>query len=319
MVINVVFAYDEASKSYKVCAFEEKKPVVTQNRVLTEERLVAQLQEGVFFQNVALKGNEVVGYGALSRFKSNPLVILTRMVDKSDNTIGYRVADSAGIIRCLRLKNIIAYCEQCANVKGVDKKPFQNAVYQREAEGKDGCIKCYPDHPFPVESVQITNRFAVKTNPTVVKSKHLDLSNLADKQKSLFTPEQLKEIELGVQNGVNVSTYAIPEYHHTKMAVIREELQHGLDVSPVTDNFEYVSKCSVESLMFVLAVLSENIDVSQLLNPQYTVPQLGELHLGLISYLDINEFADPKLSAYQMSKKRIELEGNYWKEYKEEL
>jgi hypothetical protein len=51
----------------------------------------------------------------------------------------------------------------------------------------------------------------------------------------MFDDNQVQQIILGIQDGVDVSVYSNPEYHYLHMDAIRVGLKHGIDVSPIME------------------------------------------------------------------------------------
>lgn len=306
---NIVFSYNKDRHVYGIASYDDEN---THVELLPEESLVNMLRSGTKFLNVALKDNKIVGIsGALTRFSPKTMVVLSRLCETNDKLVGYRIMSSTGRVFKWKLKSIQAFCK---SAKAEGFVPFQNAIFVEDSGDTEAHIKSYPDCPFPT-LILATQRKEDATS--VEKQKPVNLKELLEKQDSLFTEEQKKQLRLGVQAGLNVAPYAHPEIPAVNMRVIREYMQRGQNVTPVTDSLEYVSKVDVASLMYVFVVLSEGIDVSYMLNPAFNVTQLGEIHLGLVSGLDVKAYAHPQLTAYQMSLERKAQEGDFWQEFEE--
>ncbi|UUD34822.1 hypothetical protein NPA07_03295 [Mycoplasmopsis caviae] len=100
--------------------------------------------------------------------------------------------------------------------------------------------------------------------------KELNTQLLKFKENSLiFNEKQLKEIQLGLEKGVDVSIYAKPEFDWEQMNQITIGLMQDLDVSKYAD-------------------------------VKYSGAQMCQIRLGLLSGLDVSKYADPKLSSKEM-------------------
>lgn len=322
---------------YGVCHYDENNFDKLTCERFTETALIELIKKGAKIENACLspKGQLKGTPAALSRLDTKPLLVLSRMCFDNNETIGYRVISADGQVKKCRNADILSYCEACEKS---GKVPFQNAIYHPRTAGTEAHIKSYPDNPFPTEIVQrVVNKYAIKTKPEEPKQADKpkpvapteqkaptkapvtltqegtmeEIQAIADEQMSLFTPEQIKQIKLGIQNNVNVSLYAHPDIDWQKMKILRSAMQDGFDVRALCE-LDYIVPCPLDALMYMTVLLFEGIDVRQFLNPEYTMPQLSELHAGYVSFLDINEFADPKLSAKQMYEIRTKVDGEQW-------
>jgi hypothetical protein len=122
---------------------------------------------------------------------------------------------------------------------------------------------------------------------------------------SQFTPQQQKEIELGLKekrNPIDVSVYADPKFSVWQMRVIREGLEAGLDVSHYANPaFGVVEMCVIRE------GLRKGLDVSVYAKPEYKFLQMEEIRMGLEAGIDVSRYADPKLSWQEMRKIREEM------------
>ena len=96
-------------------------------------------------------------------------------------------------------------------------------------------------------------------------------------QKEGFSPDQIDEIEIGLQKGLNVSLYAKKEF----LAIQMHQIRLGLE---------------------------EKLPVEKYANPEYDWFQMEEIREGLKTKLDISKYADPKLSYEVMREVRKGLE-----------
>lgn len=92
-----------------------------------------------------------------------------------------------------------------------------------------------------------------------------------------FTVNQMDEIREGLENGLDVSSYAKPEFFWRQMQQIRLGLEKGLDVSSYA-------------------------------KPEFAWRQMREILFGLERGLDVSVYADPELSWEQMHDIWITLE-----------
>ena len=328
LIINRVKTKD--GYVYGVCHYDENDfSKLTCDR-FPEKALIELIRKGAKIENACLspKGELKGTPAALSRLDTKPLLVLSRMCFDNNETIGYRVISSDGQVKKCKNADIIAYCEACEKS---GKVPFQNAIYHPKTASTEAHIKSYPDNPFPTEIVKrVVNKYAIKVAEhqpeekvkpqrmeATPKTKGIpegnvsEIKELLEKQASLFTPEQIKQIKLGIQNNVNVALYANPEIDWQKMKVVRLAMQNGFNVKYLVEP-DYIIPCSLEAIMYMSVILFEGIDVRPFLNPKYTMQQLSELHAGYVSFLDINQFADPNLSVQQMYEIRMRLDAEQW-------
>lgn len=315
---------------YGVCHFDENNFDKIALETYPEKALVELIKQGGVLENACLsaKGELKGTPAALSRLDTKPWLVLSRMCYENGDTVGYRIIAPDGQVRKCRNADVLAYCDRCERS---GKVPFQNAIYHPRVDGTEAHIKSYPDKPFPIETLKrIVNKYAIPqpeaTKPTqeqgtpkpeANKSIARDEQDIAtlqpvlEKQADLFTPEQKKQLKLGIQNNVNIALYAHPEIDWQKMKVIRLAMQNGYDVKYLV-NLDYIVPCTLDALMYMTIILAEGIDVRPFLNPRYTISQLSELHAGYVSFLDINQFANPDLTTKQMYEARTKLEQEQW-------
>ena len=96
-------------------------------------------------------------------------------------------------------------------------------------------------------------------------------------QKEGFSPDQIDEIEIGLQKGLKVSHYAKKEF----LAIQMHQIRLGLE---------------------------EKLPVAKYANPEYDWFQMEEIREGLKKKLDVSKYADPKLSYEVMREVRKGLE-----------
>ena len=98
-----------------------------------------------------------------------------------------------------------------------------------------------------------------------------------------FNWKQLEEIQIGFEEGLDVSKYANPKFDFNQMAEIRKGLNQDLDISIYA-------------------------------NPEFNWEQMREIRYGLQLDLDVSKYADPKLSWKEMNiiMENIKEQGNNW-------
>lgn len=305
---NIVFSYNKDKKTYGIAAYND---VDTHVEFIPEANLIGMLQTGVQFSNIGLKDGKLVGLsGALSRFSPKTMVVLSRLCTVNDALVGYRIMSSQGRVFKWKLSSIQTFCE---SAKAAGFVPFQNAIYVEGSIDVEAHIKSYPDSPFPTVIISAQRREA----PPQEEQKPVDLKVLLAEQDSLYTKEQKKQLQMGVEAGLNVAPYAHPEIPYMNMSEIRCAMLRGQPVTPVTNHLFYTANVETSALKYILVVAAEGIDITAMLDPRFNVSQLGEIHLGLVSGLDVTEYAHPEFSAYQMSLMRKEQEGDFWQEFSE--
>lgn len=312
MFKNILVGIDKKLDKYTVYSLRFRRVVV-----LSEMELIRAIQDGMEFENVAVENNQLKGTsGSLSRFDAKPYVVLTRVADHRDTTIGYDISDCYGITRRVLLKNCLSFAR---GKVAKNEIPFQNAIYVPDTLEKKAHIKSYSGHDFPtVQLKAANNKHSIQQSKAgVVSIKKANLDALSKKMQNEYTKEQLEQLRLGVQNNIAYSLYANKDISAEKMRLMREHMERGYLPTTIAHP-SFIIPCSIDCLQYVLAVDAMGRDVRSLLNPKYTVPQMVQINLGLILGLDVNEYADPSLSVQAMEKIRIRLEGKYWSGFGEE-
>ena len=137
---------------------------VRYKRVVSEYGLVSRIlnvKEENYINVEVNNENKIVGKGAsLSRFVNNTkeiqYVILSKLVNNDNRTIGYKVASSDGIIKNIRLEDLISYSLRAVK-RGNVEFPVQNAAFtiSKEDPLKLSYYSSYPNNPFFVERIYI--------------------------------------------------------------------------------------------------------------------------------------------------------------------
>lgn len=119
---------------------------------------------------------------------------------------------------------------------------------------------------------------AKKVSPKVDKQKvDEEMEKYMNFSKIYLSFEQMGQIRLGLEAGIDVSKYANPKLSDNQMQEIRWGLEDGLDVSKYAD-------------------------------PKFNWEQMEEIRKGLESGIDVTKYADPKWEYIQMAHIRCSLQ-----------
>jgi hypothetical protein len=124
----------------------------------------------------------------------------------------------------------------------------------------------------------------------------LDISKYAKKE---FDWMQMEEIRLGLESGVNVDIYAKPEFTSLQMREIRLGLEKGLDVSWYANPFFCFGQ-----MREIRLGLEHRIDVYVYADPKFDQLQMEQIRLGLEEGLDASVYAEPKFQSGEMEEIR---------------
>lgn len=249
--------------------------------------------------NFEVTGAGVKGKGAsLDRLaKGNPLVIVAEVKIKgSDTLLGYIVANSSGKTSRVKKADLIGFCVKEAKEGRV---PIQNAQFVNE-DVAEPFIRTYKGVKFLAEYLQIGK---VK-NTTKAPYK---TSQAAPAPENQFTPEQIKELQAAEQAGVDKTIIMNPKLSADKMHIIWTAEKNGVPARAVAD-----PNYSKEAMMYVIVEMTHKHPYEFLLNSGYNTEQMMQLTLGYMTGVDISKYADPKLSAMEMSERRKRMELNVW-------
>lgn len=128
--------------------------------------------------------------------------------------------------------------------------------------------------------------------------------------ESKFNTEQLIQIKMGLEDGLNVSYYINSELSSNQMRIIREGLYKGLDVSKYAD-----SKYNYEQMFQIYRGLEDDINVNYYANPEFSSLQMDLIRYSIYDDLDVSKFADPKYNYKQM----LQMYHNILREIEEPL
>lgn len=264
-----------------------------------------------FFLNLGLDAKgEINGRKAsLDRFNQNldknhhPLVIIAQCQTEDGKTLGYSVATYDGRVKTVSLKEMIAYGVRC-NKNGVI--PVQNAIFvANEDADKVAHFKSYPEMNFITALYESGKNKYVEKNKVNVKSNEKSLSRMDE----IFTKEQIEQLRLGKEHGVDYRIYGNPNLTANQMKVLRDGLEMGVNVRPFAHP-DYKPMC----MMYYIDCLDNHIDIKPFLSPKYNPQQLFQLALACELGVNIEKVCNPKLKANEMAEIIERLQANIWKD-----
>ena len=168
----------------------------------------------------------------------------------------------------------------------------------------------------------------------------IDMSNLDSKRKTAelhfsmmenaeYRKAQNQEIELGAEQGLDVSVYSNPEFNWLQMEQIRMGLKDNLDVSLYANpiyNYETMKQVRLslyaaidiipylnrgfrdDALEEIRLAKTDRLPIDQWLWDDMCAPQIHEIRIGLCENLDISVYADPQFNWMQMQEIRLGVE-----------
>lgn len=272
-------------------------------KLMPEAQVIQLLQKNVSWLNIKLENGAVKGStGDLKRFTNSqhrPFVIISQLVNSDDKIIGYKIANYDGGVKSIPIKEMIAYGNRATKQGYI---PIQNAMFVTATdENKAAHFKSYPNSPF------IEERIVTRKNQYADK-RRVNTSNngkTLSKLEEIYTPEQIKQLKLGKEHGVDIRIYANPGLEASKMKVLREGLEQKVNVRPFA-----FPDYTIESMRYYILELKTGMDIRQYLNSRYSIAQIAELSIAVSEGLDVSKMQDPDLSVRQMQERRIRLENN---------
>ena len=124
--------------------------------------------------------------------------------------------------------------------------------------------------------------------------KGIDISTFADTKFSKF---QMREIRKGLESGVDVSVYASKKYHTLQMEQIRKGLESGVDVSAYTD-----PKFEDNQMYEIRKGLENGVDVSLYADERFNSLQMQQIRGGLENGLSIDEIINEEKRGYEVER-----------------
>ena len=110
---------------------------------------------------------------------------------------------------------------------------------------------------------------------------------------------QLRELREGFEKGLDINSYANPDFEHTQMKVIREGLEKGLDVS-IYSKLEF----DLFQMRQLAKGLENKVDVELYANAKYEAHHMKVIRLYLEQNLDASHLLDENL--HYLTVKRLE-------------
>lgn len=313
--LGIVVGIDKSpdnSKMYRVMVADVNKVSNMQYewkfecKIYPEQYLISLLASGTRWLNITLDGKNIKGTtGSLSRFEDpnhKPYVIISQLVNKDNKILGYKIANYDGVVKNIPIKEMLAYGSR---ISKANLTPVQNAIFVPETADKKAHFKSYPNHNFISELLQTSkNKDAVQRKVSLKKNE-----KTLNKLEEIYSAEQLQQLRLGKEHGVDIRIYANPQLSAEQMKALREGLESHVNVKPIAHpEFKY------KPMLYYIDCLQNNIDIRQFLNPKYDIGQLSELSLAVELGLDVSKLSNPKLKANEMQEIRERLEKNIWKD-----
>lgn len=302
------------AKQYRVLLYKFENSNWTFSRAAVGEK---ELIEAIGHKRLALRnatikktaeGYKVVGTtGSLDRFEKDiknghrPVVILSEIKNLSDKILGYKVVKFDGTVSNTKIDPLLAYCAR--SVKA-GLTPVQNAMFIPSDGATSAHIRGYVENQFIEEKMNIGHRETKEANVDKAQNK----KNIS-KIEEIFTKEQIKELLLGKEHKVNYKLYGNPAFTAEQMKQLRKSLENHINPTRWAD-----PSFSAESMQAYSVETKYGVDVSTFIHPKYDKAQIIELSSGLLSGVDISKMGDYTVSADEMSRRRIELEAELWKD-----
>lgn len=319
---HIIFAIDStetngaSQKGYRLLKYKvnsENNTWEFMRGFVSEPELIKALKKGLTIDNCELKDGQLHGKtGSLSRFYSNQrmkmktLVIISemRLGDSSNKLIGYKVVARDGSVRNIKVQDLLNFCKMAPP----DLVPVQNAVYVSPSDNtSSGFIRGFYENQFYIEHVSITAK-APNVSPAKVNTSE---NSKQIKASDVFNPEQLQELNLGKQSGVNIRIYGNKNLSAEQMREIRFALESGLDPRPYAD-----PRFSADCMRAYRIQSKYGVDIRRYVNPKYNRYQIFTLGTAVLDHVDVARIADPNMTVEQMEKARIEMVASLWQEYK---
>lgn len=312
IVIGMSDIQNPLHSTYRLVLYGKKDgQMVYKREVANGEALFKALSSGeLVLDNVGIESGKIVGKtGSLERFKpygnSHPMLVISEIV-ADGKTIGYRLVTFDGVIKAIRLKDVIAYCERV----GDKMVPIQNAMFvQNDKSGNSAHLRAFPHQRIRQEVINRNRADTAQPAKVDNKANGKQVSRLEE----LFSPAQIQQLKLGKAHGVDIRVFGNNKLSADQMKELRKALEVGVNAKAFAD-----PAYSVEAMRALRINARYGVDVTYFVNPKYNAEQIYELSTGFLSGVDISSYADPSLSANDMSKKRIYLESQLWNEVKAE-
>ncbi len=118
-----------------------------------------------------------------------------------------------------------------------------------------------------------------------------------------FHVNQLEQIRLGLEHGVDISVYLDPQKSWLEMEAIRISMETGFDMQKyMNQGFDWLQCIEIRE------GLREGLSVSHYLDVHYLASQMKEIRKGLQRDIDVTWYTDPHFDWFQMREIRKGLE-----------
>lgn len=294
--------------------------------ILNERDLISLMRNGAPVINAVLGKKEgrirVVGnHGALTKFKCKPYISVILSEIKyagEDNVIGYRIAQSNGVVRTVKKQDLLSNCAKLLS-RGIEY-PLQNASFVknngkpfiRRNNNENSTVSGPDDGGILVEYIM-----REKNVHTVYDKKQEEMQKKPEKslkeQKleeamSVYTAEQLAVIkETRKKHSQKWRLITDPKLSAEQMAVLSKGLDKKTNIALINK-----PEFKLASMKAYIEDMSYGLDIRHYLNPKYTPSQISELSLAYEEGLDLAKIADPSNDANTMAEIRVRLEKQMW-------
>ena len=127
-----------------------------------------------------------------------------------------------------------------------------------------------------------------------------------------YNKEQLKVIKESMNQGLDIKPLLNPKYSALKMEFIINAIKYDYPYDIINIDFSYLDSFSkIDRFLrkiYIMGFIQSGYDVSMIANPNYKVSQLVQIHQGLKSGIDINQYLDWNIPAKVMREIRNNLE-----------
>ena len=138
---------------------------------------------------------------------------------------------------------------------------------------------------------------------TSLKANHLVHTDWLDQ----FNKQQQNYLRKCVEQGIDISSFAKPEYSQLKMKFLCEAMHEPYDSS----NLFHYAHLDLGLLKALRRMCIAGVDDLKYYSDKYTYDKLEEIKLGLVRKVDVSVYDDPKFPTACMRELREMLENGY--------
>jgi len=279
-------------------------------KMMSKEDVMNSISSKETWSNASVEQGKLVGKSAsLDRFrgyKQRAVVILSQIVDNNNRVIGYKVAEYTGRVRNISIKEMVAYGEKASKEGWI---PVQNAIFNCGTAEKKGFYKAYPNTPFITERIFKLKKVDKRDRNIETENSNSKSEDRLKRLDDIFSVEQIRQLKLGRQSGVDIRIYANPELSYGQMAALRTALESGVNprsyASPEFDE---------KAMKLYTDDIKNGIDIREYTNPKFSLGQLCEISLAAEEGLDISIIADVRKSPSEMAEIRERMSADIWRD-----